>query len=121
MAARFSNCLITLADKISEVIGFVVVDVREDDKRDFRVSVHVTLGLITCEKVRVGHGARPVTLYGNNDVGADRGIVGAGGEQDGAVGQCKSTWPNGCNKEGGWNTGEDECVTKTPVTRHSSC
>ena len=49
-----------------------------------------------------------VALSGNNDVGAERGIVGVGGEQEGAAGKCRSRWPNECNKEGGWNMGEDE-------------
>ena len=28
------------------------------------------------------------------------------------MGKCRSKWPNGCNKECGWNMGEDECFTK---------
>ena len=49
-----------------------------------------------------------VALAGKNDVGADRGSVGVGGEQEGAMVKCRSRWPNGCNKESGWNIGEDE-------------
>ena len=58
-----------------------------------------------------------VVLSGKNDVGADRGSVGVGGEQEGAVVKCRPRWPNGCNKEGGWNMGEDESfLPKTPDT-----
>ena len=54
-----------------------------------------------------------VALSGKNDVGADRGSVGVGGEQEGAVEKCRPRWPNGCNKEGGRNMGEGESFYQT--------
>ena len=49
-------------------------------------------------------GHRPpagVARIGFHDVGTDHGVVGVGGEQEGAVGKCKSRWANGCSKDGG--------------------
>ena len=59
-------------------MSFVVISVGEGYRRDLRVVVDVILGLITCEEVHVGHGARPRTsprsaLSWYEGVGTDRG------------------------------------------------
>ena len=55
-AAEF--CLIALGDEIYGEIGFVVISVGEDYRRDLRVVVDVIFGLITCAAVEVGIGSQ---------------------------------------------------------------
>ena len=52
------------------------------------------------------------TLSGYKCVGSDRGSVCVGCEGDGEVGKWTSTWPNGNNREGGWNMDEGECFAQ---------